>query len=93
MTKLDDDVAVVERVPGLVWDLKFKDETVPREADWNTTIITDAYGYVPIRDKFFDLLKEKVWRRSKETPRPASAGPVYVESAVDSCQYDIEGIF
>jgi DNA-binding Lrp family transcriptional regulator len=27
---------------------------------------------VPIRDKFFDLLKEKVWRRSKETPRPAS---------------------
>ncbi len=42
------------------------------EADWNTTIITDAYGYVPIRDKFFDLLKEKVWRRSRETPRPAS---------------------
>lgn len=29
MTKLDKDVAVVERVPGLVWDLKFKDETVP----------------------------------------------------------------
>ena len=42
------------------------------EADWNTTIITDAYGYMPIRDKFFDLLEERVWKRSKEAPRPAS---------------------
>jgi DNA-binding Lrp family transcriptional regulator len=42
------------------------------EADWNTTIVTDSYGYVPITDRFFDLLEKKVWKRSKEVPRPAS---------------------
>ncbi len=44
MTKLDDDVDVVERVPGLVWDLKFKDETVPREAAQKTGLFSRILG-------------------------------------------------
>jgi len=31
--------------------------------------ITYAYGYTPIRQEFFDLLKERVWYRSKEHPK------------------------
>jgi DNA-binding Lrp family transcriptional regulator len=49
------------------------------EADWNTTIVTDDYGYVPLRDRFFDLLEKRVWKRSKETPRPASDSLMYRE--------------
>ncbi len=42
------------------------------DAEWNTTVFLESYGYVPMRDKFFELLEEKVWKRSKESPRPAS---------------------
>jgi len=37
-------------------------------------ILTPAYqtfGFVPLRDEFFDILKEKVWTRVKERPRPS----------------------
>ncbi|MEM3827093.1 MAG: Lrp/AsnC family transcriptional regulator [Candidatus Micrarchaeaceae archaeon] len=40
------------------------------ESIWNVIISRESYGYVPLRDKFFDLIEEKVWHRSKETPRP-----------------------
>ncbi|MEM3212280.1 MAG: Lrp/AsnC family transcriptional regulator, partial [Candidatus Micrarchaeaceae archaeon] len=36
---------------------------------WNVTYITYAYGYVLLRDAFFEDLKAKVWHRTKETPR------------------------
>jgi DNA-binding Lrp family transcriptional regulator len=36
---------------------------------WQVSYITYAYGYTPIRQEFFDLLKERVWYRSKEHPK------------------------
>lgn len=33
--------------------------------------ITYSYGYIPMRDAFFEVLKDKVWHRSKESPRRA----------------------
>ncbi|EQD59169.1 transcriptional regulator, AsnC family, partial [mine drainage metagenome] len=36
---------------------------------WQVSYITYAYGYTPIRQEFFDLLKERVWHRSKEHPK------------------------
>lgn len=39
------------------------------DAYWQVSYITYGYGYVPIRDEFFELLKNKVWHRSRETPR------------------------
>ena len=40
-------------------------------AEWH---MTPAYfgglGFIPLRDKFFDMLKEKVWIRTKEKPKP-----------------------
>ena len=29
-----------------------------------------GFGYIPLRDQFFGILKEKVWTRTKEKPRP-----------------------
>jgi len=40
------------------------------QAEWYITPFFDSYGFIPIRDIFFNLLKEKVWRRTKEQPRP-----------------------
>lgn len=42
------------------------------ESIWNTVAFDESYGYVPLRDKFFELVEKKVWRRSKETPKPTS---------------------
>ncbi len=36
---------------------------------WQVSYITYAYGYTPIRKEFFDILRERVWHRSKENPR------------------------
>jgi len=52
-----------------IYNIRSSHAFAPYESEWNVTYITYAYGYVPLRDKFFDLLREKVWHRSKETPR------------------------
>ncbi|MCL4372095.1 hypothetical protein M1373_02115, partial [Candidatus Marsarchaeota archaeon] len=36
---------------------------------WYSSYFTQGIGYVPLREEFFDLMKEKVWHRSKEQPR------------------------
>ena len=42
------------------------------EIEWN---MTPAYfggsGFIPLRTQFFEILKQKVWTRTKEKPRPA----------------------
>ena len=39
------------------------------KAYWNVTYISRAYGYVPMRQEFVDSLSEKVWHKSRESPR------------------------
>ncbi|MCL5680226.1 MAG: Lrp/AsnC family transcriptional regulator [Candidatus Marsarchaeota archaeon] len=40
------------------------------KAEWNVVPFKAFYGYIPLRDEFFDIIEEKsVWRRSKEEPR------------------------
>ena len=42
------------------------------DLEWNMTpAYFGGFGFIPLRDKFFDILKEKVWTRTKEKPRPA----------------------
>ena len=36
---------------------------------WYSSYFTQGIGYIPLREEFFDLMKEKVWHRSKEQPR------------------------
>ncbi len=39
------------------------------KALWNVSYISYAYGYIPLRNEFIELLKDKIWHRTKETPR------------------------
>ena len=42
------------------------------EIEWYMTpAYSSTFGFIPLRDRFFELLKEKVWTRTKEKPRPA----------------------
>jgi Lrp/AsnC family leucine-responsive transcriptional regulator len=51
-------------------------------ADWYVTPVTENYGMVPLRDNFFDILKERVWHRTKEKPRPVGLEFMQREYAV-----------
>jgi DNA-binding Lrp family transcriptional regulator len=44
---------------------------VTYEAEWNITQAYQTFGFIPLRNQFFEVLKEKVWTRTKEKPRPA----------------------
>lgn len=39
-------------------------------SSWMASVYVDEYGYVPLRDDFFELIKDKVWHKTKDTPRP-----------------------
>ena len=42
------------------------------EATWYMApAYSSMFGFIPLRDIFFELLNEKVWKRTKEKPRPA----------------------
>ncbi len=37
---------------------------------WNVSYLIEPYGwYIPFRDEFFDSIKDRVWKRSGDTPR------------------------
>ena len=40
------------------------------QSDWYVTPLYETYGFIPIREQFFDLLREKVWKKTKENLRP-----------------------
>ncbi|MCW6159692.1 MAG: hypothetical protein LVQ95_01220 [Candidatus Micrarchaeales archaeon] len=39
-------------------------------ASWHIKPVFPTYGYIPLRESFFDVLKERVWMRKKLAPRP-----------------------
>jgi predicted transcriptional regulator len=42
------------------------------EVEWNITQAYQTFGFIPLRNEFFDILKEKVWTRTREHPKPLS---------------------
>ncbi len=40
-----------------------------QDADWIVSYITSSYGFIPFRDRFFDIIKDKIWHKTKELPR------------------------
>ncbi|EQD41704.1 transcriptional regulator, AsnC family, partial [mine drainage metagenome] len=40
------------------------------KAEWYVAPFFDDYGFVPVRDEFFHLLSNRIWKRTKENPRP-----------------------
>ncbi|MCL5099948.1 MAG: winged helix-turn-helix transcriptional regulator [Candidatus Marsarchaeota archaeon] len=50
---------------------------------WNVSYLIEPYGwYMPFRDEFFTLLKERIWRRSKDSPRRQPGQLLHSEYAV-----------
>ncbi|HUY70328.1 MAG TPA: Lrp/AsnC family transcriptional regulator [Candidatus Baltobacteraceae bacterium] len=39
-------------------------------ASWHVKLAYTRYGFIPMRERFFDLLEKRVWHRTKESPRP-----------------------
>ncbi len=63
----------------VIFDIR-KDERIgDYESIWNVVVFDQAYGCVPLRDLFFDLLEKKVWHRTKTIPKPASDSLTYRE--------------
>ncbi len=65
----------------LVYKLRSDPVLSDYSADWYSSYFTHGYGYVPLRDKFFELIKERVWRRTKESPRKLPGQIFYREYA------------
>ncbi len=42
------------------------------DLEWTVTpAFQYTFGFIPLRKQFFEVLKEKIWTRTKEKPRPA----------------------
>jgi len=51
-------------------------------AFWNVSYALISHGVIPVRDEFFDLIKDRVWHRTKETPRKHEGDIFYRQYAV-----------
>lgn len=40
------------------------------DSRWDITPFDTSYGTLPMREKFFEVLEERIWKRSKERPKP-----------------------
>ncbi|EQD48247.1 transcriptional regulator, AsnC family [mine drainage metagenome] len=54
---------------GKVYNIRTNRVFSAYKSFWSVSYVTYAYGYVPLRKEFIELLKDKVWHRTKETPR------------------------
>jgi DNA-binding Lrp family transcriptional regulator len=46
-------------------------------AKWYTSSYYSAYNFIPLRERFFTLLEERIWKRTKEETRPRAEGILY----------------
>ena len=52
------------------------------QSEWRVTPVEEDYGFVPIRENFFNIIKERVWHRTKEHPKPSKSDIRHREYAV-----------
>jgi len=53
------------------------------ETEWQVSLFYMNYGYIPIRDEFFEkVLIKRIWRKTKDNPRPQAAQMTFREYAV-----------
>lgn len=53
----------------IVYEIRQHKIFADNDADWTVSYITDAYGFIPFRDRFFDVVRDKVWHKTKEALR------------------------
>ncbi len=51
-------------------------------AEWHITYALFDYGFIPLRDEFFELLRERVWNKSRDKPRKGADDLLYREYVV-----------
>lgn len=40
------------------------------DARWYRAPVYITYNFIPLREEFFEIFKERIWKRSKENPKP-----------------------
>lgn len=65
----------------IVYKLRSTPLLAGHKAKWNVTYHSQSHGFIPLRDEFFDLVKERVWKRSRESPRKQPGQFFYREYA------------
>ncbi len=60
-----------EVLENIIYEMRSSSVFAPYSAAWNISYIIEPVGwFVPLRNEFFEqLVKQKVWHRTKETPR------------------------
>ncbi|MDE1856570.1 MAG: AsnC family transcriptional regulator [Candidatus Micrarchaeota archaeon] len=54
----------------VILDKILKNTLVDYTLSWDIKIVLLPYNFIPIREQFFDVLERRVWKKSKESPRP-----------------------
>lgn len=65
----------------LVYKLRSSPALSEYPANWYSSYFAHGDGYIPLRDEFFEMIKGRVWRRTKETPRKQLGQIFYREYA------------
>ncbi len=58
-----------EAIDKLIRAIRRSEPFINFPSRWYVTPASLSYSSMPLRDIFFDLIKERVWRRSRELPR------------------------
>lgn len=58
-----------EAIDKLIRAIRKSEPFINFSSRWYVTPASLSYSSMPLRDTFFDLIKERVWRRSREIPR------------------------
>lgn len=53
----------------IVYEIRQNKVFSNQDADWVVSYITQSYGFIPFRDKFFEIIKDKIWHKTKELSR------------------------
>ena len=60
------DPAVAE---DFIYEIRSDKALASFPANWYSSYYTQGVGYIPLRDELFEVLKTRIWTRSKEQPR------------------------
>jgi len=53
----------------LIYEIRRNKVFAEYDSDWIISYITQSYGFIPFRDRFFAAINDRVWHKTKETPR------------------------
>ncbi len=56
------------KLEAFIYALRTSDTFSPYRSVWNVSYLGLRYGFIPLRESFFNTLESHVWRRSRESP-------------------------